>query len=72
MTDLAVRFLSLIGPMSALIVLLRIFESVPLSEWWPFLIFTIAVNALTVLVVQKTRRPADDDLILGPDVDEKR
>lgn len=55
MTELAVRFLALLGPISAYGVFAQIIDDRPPSTWVPLLIFSIVVNAATVYVVWSNR-----------------
>ncbi|WGH20790.1 hypothetical protein QLT00_gp07 [Gordonia phage Commandaria] len=72
MTELAVRFLSLLGPISAFVALLRIFDRAPLGQWLPILIFAIVVNAATVAVALYQSRSEDPLLLVDTDEDEDR
>lgn len=56
MTQLAVRFLALLGPISAYAVFVRMIEGEPPSVWVPLLIVSLMINATTVWVVWRSRK----------------
>lgn len=74
MTELAVRFLALLGPISAYGVFVRIVDGRPPSTWVPLLIFSIVINAITIYVVWRNRHnqiDLDENLAHFEDDEEK-
>ena len=61
MTELALRFLALLGPISAYGVFVRLMEKQPPDTWVPLLILSIAVNLATIYVVWRNRHEDKDD-----------
>ena len=55
MTELALRFLALLGPISVYGVFVRLMEKQPPETWVPLLILSVVVNAATVCVVWRNR-----------------
>ncbi|QAU07250.1 hypothetical protein SEA_NOSILAM_7 [Gordonia phage NosilaM] len=66
MTDFALRFLALLGPLAVYGVVVRLMESKPIDQWWPLLIFAVVVNGGMALVVwfRSHRGDPDDELTL--------
>ena len=74
MTELAVRFLALLGPISAYGAFARIVDGRPPSTWVPLLIFSIVINAITIYVVWRNRHnqvDLDENLAHFEDDEEK-
>ncbi|UTN91369.1 membrane protein [Gordonia phage Outis] len=66
MTDFALRFLALLGPLSVYGVVVRLMESKPIETWWPLLVFAIVINVGMAAVVwfRSHRRHPDAELEL--------
>lgn len=68
MTKLAVRFLALLGPISAYAVFTRLLEGEPPSVWVPLLITSLVINLITVWVVWRSRK-ADPEAKADEEID---